>query len=124
MVADYPTAYAAQPGFDFLCRVPTWWDETRVVAAEVGQLLVTARRKGAVWYLGGLSAGEPRELDLPLAFLPPGRYTAGIWRDATEAETDPNLLELETRTFSPADTIRLRLARDGGFVAELRPAGN
>ncbi len=28
MVADYPTAYIGQPGFDFIQTVPTWWDET------------------------------------------------------------------------------------------------
>ena len=28
MVADYPTAYEDQPGFDFLKLVDTWWDET------------------------------------------------------------------------------------------------
>ena len=30
MVADYPSAYIDQPGFDFLRIVPTYWDEERV----------------------------------------------------------------------------------------------
>lgn len=124
MVADYPTAYTAQPGFDFLRLVPTWWDETRVLEAEVGRLLVTARRKGSVWYLGGMSAGEPRELDLPLTFLPAGRFSARIWQDAPGTGTDPNLLDSETRTVSAADRFRVRFARDGGLVAELRPAAD
>ena len=42
-MADYPTAYEGQPGFEFLQRVPTWWDETRVLAAHIGELLVTAK---------------------------------------------------------------------------------
>ena len=46
MLADYPAAYEGQPGFDFLKQVPTWWDETRVLEGEIGELLVTARRKG------------------------------------------------------------------------------
>ncbi len=44
MVADYPAAYEGQPGFEFLQRVPTWWDETRVLKMTPGELLVTARR--------------------------------------------------------------------------------
>lgn len=124
MLADYPTAYEGQPGFDFLKRVPTWWDETRVVAAQIGELLVTARRKGASWYLGGISAREPRELALPLSFMAAGRYTANIWRDAPDAASAPNHLLIETRDVSPSDTLALRLALDGGFVAELTPAGN
>ena len=61
MVADYPTAYEGQPGFEFLELVPTWWDETRVLAGQVGEVLVTARRKGddvvPGWNLG---QGTPR----------------------------------------------------------------
>jgi alpha-glucosidase len=124
MIADYPTAYEGQPGFDFLREVPTWWDETHVLAGKVGELLVTARRKGAIWYLGGMSANGPRDVALPLTFLGAQRYTARIWKDASDAEADPNDLTVETLNFSPADTLNLRLALDGGFVAQLTPEGN
>lgn len=46
MVADYPGAYRDQPGFDCIREIPTWWDETRVLRAEAGRLLVSARRCG------------------------------------------------------------------------------
>ena len=124
MVADYPTAYEGQPGFDFLERVPTWWDETRVLAGQVGEVLVTARRKGKTWYLGGLSARGPRELVFPLSFLGAGRYTGRIWQDASDAETDPNHLSSEKLNLTPVDTLKVRLALDGGFVAQLAPAEN
>ncbi len=124
MVADYPTAYEGQPGFDFLKLVPTWWDETRVLAGQVGELLVTARRKGATWYLGGIAAKRPRELALPLSFLGLGRYSARVWQDASDADTDPNHLTTETRPLSSADTLEVRLALDGGFVAQVAPAGH
>jgi alpha-glucosidase len=124
MVADYPTAYEGQPGFEFLELVPTWWDETRVLAGQAGELLVTARRKGANWYLGGISAKGPRVQALPLAFLGPGRYTARIWEDAPDTDSDPNRLTAETRNVSSADMLPLRLALDGGFVAQLAPAKN
>jgi hypothetical protein len=39
MVADYPTAYEGQPGFEFLQQVPTWWDETRVLVGQIGEVL-------------------------------------------------------------------------------------
>ena len=119
MVADYPTAYEDQPGFDFLKLVPTWWDETRVLVGEVGELLVTARRKGKTWYLGGLSAKGPRELNLPLSFLGAGNYTAQIWKDATDAEADPNRLATETLRVSRGETLKVRIALDGGFAAQL-----
>jgi alpha-glucosidase len=122
MVADYPTAYEEQAGFDFLKLVPTWWDETRVLAARPGELLVTARRKGNLWYVGGMAAKNPQELDLPLSLLGAARYTARIWRDAGDAAADPNRLVNETLTLSAVDTLKVHLALDGGFVAELTRA--
>ena len=119
MLADYPTAYIDQPGFDFLKMVPTWWDETKVLVGEVGEVLVTARRKGHDWYLGGLSAKKPRDLDLPLSFLGSGKFSGTIWRDAENADANPNALSKETRTFSAADRLKVRIAVGGGFVASL-----
>ncbi len=119
MVADYPTAYEGQPGFDFLTAVPTWWDETRVLVGEVGELLVTARRKGQTWYVGGMSAKRPRDLALPLSFLSPGRHTVNIRKDATDADSAPNHLISETLNLSPTDTLKLHIALDGGFVAKI-----
>ncbi len=121
MVADYPTAYVGQPGFDFLKRVPTWWDETRVLKTEVGELLVTARRRGASWYVGCMSAKQPRELAIPLTFVGPQKYNARIWKDAPASDSDPNQLTGEEREVSRSDRLDVHVARDGGFVAELVP---
>src|SRR5262245_66441085 len=74
MVADYPAAYEGQPGFDFLKLVPTWWDETRVLSDQIGELFVVARRKDKSWYVGGMSARQPRDFSLALSFLSKGRY--------------------------------------------------
>jgi alpha-glucosidase len=103
--------------------VPTWWDETRVLAGQVGELLVTARRKSATWCLGGISAKRPRVLALPLAFLGPGSYTARVWQDASDTEADPNHLTTESLHLSSAGTLKACLALDGGFVAQVAPAG-
>ena len=119
MVADYPTAYIDQPGFDFLKIVPTWWDETRILTGEIGELLVTARRKGAEWYIGGLAAKKPQEVNLPLSFLGPGKYTTTIWKDASNVAENPNALARETADLSRNDTLKIHLALDGGFVARL-----
>ena len=121
MVADYPMAYEAQPGFDFIKLVPTWWDETRVLAGGGGGLLVTARRKGKTWYLGGMSARREHELDLPLTFLGNGRYSARVWKDAPDVEIDPNHLLTETVPVSKGHRLQIRLAMDGGFVAQINP---
>jgi alpha-glucosidase len=121
MLADYPTAYTGAPGFDFLKRVPTWWDQTRVILGRIGEALVTARRKGATWYLGGLTAGGPRELNVPLSFLTEDQYSATVWKDGPTAAADPNQLVVEKLNVRNADVLKIVTALDGGFVAELIP---
>jgi alpha-glucosidase len=123
MVADYPTAYEGQPGFDFLQMVPTWWDETRVLDARIGRVLVTARRKGNEWYVGGISAGPAHELELPLSFLGPSQYSVKVWQDAPDSDSQPNHLKIETRTVSSTESLKLHFSLDGGFVARFGASG-
>src|SRR4030095_689462 len=123
MVADYPTAYEGQPGFEFIQEVPTWWDETRVLAAEIGKVLVTARRTRRTWYVGGMSAGEARTLQVPLSFLGKGHYDIRVWRDAPDAGADPNHLTVETLPRSEPDMLDIHFVADGGFAARIAPAG-
>jgi len=122
MVADYPAAYIGQPGFDFLKAVPTWWDETRVLVGEAGEILVTARRKGRTWYMGGMAAKRARDVRLSLSFLDGGQsYQGHLWRDAPETETDPNRLTEETFTARSSDARTIRIGTDGGFAAIFSP---
>jgi alpha-glucosidase len=122
MVADYPTAYEGQPGFEFLQVVPTWWDDTRVVLGKIGEELVTARRKGQTWYVGGIAAGHARDLQVPLSFLSRGQYSVRLWKDAPDADSNPNHLALQTVQLSSQDSLPVHLATDGGFVAQIIPS--
>ena len=122
MISDYPSAYEGQPGFDFLKIVPTWWDETRVLTGKTGRIIVTARRKGKTWYLGGMGAKEAQSLEVALSFLGKGTYTAKVWKDSPETEEDPNRLTTETFTSQSGAPFKVRLSVDGGFVAQFTPA--
>jgi Glycosyl-hydrolase 97 C-terminal, oligomerisation len=61
-------------------------------------------------------------LDLPLSFLEPGRYTVKVWKDAPDADSQPNHLTTETLALSSAASLQVHLALDGGFVAQLTPS--
>jgi len=88
---------------------------------QLEEVLVTARRKGNTWYLGGMSAKYARDLDLPLSFLGAGQYQIEVWKDAPDAETDPNHLATEKLTLSSKEGLKIHAAFDGGFVARLTP---
>lgn len=121
MVSDYPAAYEGQVGLDFLREVPTFWDETRVLASKVGEIALTARRKGGSWWVGCASAGVPRTVRFSASFMGKSNYRMRLWRDADGANGDPNLLTVETRDVARREEIEVRVACDGGFVAEFRP---
>ncbi|MFT4254527.1 MAG: glycoside hydrolase family 97 protein [Caulobacter sp.] len=122
MVADAPQAYRKadgtwEDGVDFIQAVPTTWDETRVLQGDIGEFVVTARRKGATWYVGAMTNEQGREVSLPLGFLGKGRFKARVWRDGAT----PTSLSTSISQMGSADVLRLKLAPSGGAAAILEP---
>lgn len=70
MLCDAPTNYEREPDYTrFVAAIPTTWDETCVLQGEVGQYIVTARRKGESWYIGGITNWNARDVTLDLSPL-------------------------------------------------------
>ncbi len=116
MVSDDPEAYRGAAGFDFIQRVPTAWDETRFVSGEPGRDIVLARRNGANWYVGAMTAADKAgAASVPLRFLPAGRYRATVWEDG---ET-PNEVRRAERIVTASDVLQLRLSVAGGAAVIL-----
>ncbi len=121
MVADAPQAYKKadgswEDGVDFIQAVPTTWDETRVLQGDIGQYIVTARRKGDTWYIGAMTNEQARTVEVPLSFLGAGRYEATSWQDG---ET-PTALNRITQSVAAGGILTLKLAGSGGGTATIR----
>ena len=119
MVCDYPEAYENQPGFDFIRRIPTVWDETRVPGAEISKYITVVRRKNSEWYVGTVTNKDPRDITVSLDFLPRGDYLAEIYTDSPDCRSNPNLLVKQIRTVTSKDKLKLHLASGGGEVIYL-----
>jgi alpha-glucosidase len=122
MLADSPDAYRGQPGLDFLTQVPCTWDETRVLLARPGHVLVIARRKGDDWYLGGMTADEPQSLDLPLDFLPDQPVRARLYLD--NPHVGPTAIYTRETQLQRDGRLHVEIPPSGGFAARLSPDGN
>lgn len=118
MVSDAPEAYRNAEGFEFIRRVPTAWDETRFLSGEPGRDIVLARRSGAAWYVGAMTADEARTTRVSLQFLPAGRYRATVWEDG-EA---PDEVRRSERIVTASDALALRLSSAGGAAVILEPS--
>ena len=123
MVADYPEAYLKQPGFDFLQKIPTTWDETKVPAAELDRFATTARRSGTDWYMGTINSSTARKISISLAFLGKGKYKAKVYSDAADAATQPNHLAISERVVTATDSVEADLAAGGGQVVHFVKVG-
>ncbi len=118
MVADYPSAYRGHPALPVLHEIPTDWEDTKVLAGEVGKLIVVARQHGDYWYIGAMNGREPREITIPCALVKNDYGYADIWRDDSSA--DPPLAH-ETRKVFGHDSITVRMASGGGALIRLSP---
>jgi alpha-glucosidase len=122
MLCDSPSNYLAeQECLTFIARVPTIWDETRVMDARVSDYVLVARRSGERWYLGAMTDWTPRELVLDLSFLGKGRYTMESFADGVNAHRHGNDYRREVRTVSRRDRPTITLASGGGWAAILQP---
>jgi alpha-glucosidase len=128
MAADLPEHYAQHmDAFRFIRDVPVDWQETHAINGEVGDYVTLVRkdRNSEDWYLGSVTDENARTLEVPLAFLTPGkRYVAQIYRDGDDADglTEKRFsFARDTREVTSTDTLTLTLARAGGaavrFVA-------
>jgi len=66
----------------------------------------------------------PRELPLPLTFLPAGTFTAAIWQDGPNAARYGSDWQRVERRVTASDTLRIKMAAGGGWVARLALAGS
>ena len=121
MVADYPAAYANQPGLEFIRKVPSVWDDTRVLNGEVGQYITMAREKDDGWYIGAMTNWDARDLEIPLSFLSAGEYDAQIFADGPDADKVATSLAISTRRVKAGDRLQIHLAPGGGWAATLLP---
>ena len=120
MVCDYPEAYEGQPGFEFIKQVPTVWDETKVIDADINKFITIARKKNNEWYVGTINNHEAREIAVPLVFLDAGNYVAEIYSDADDVNENPNHLEKKEITVTGNDVIKIKIGVGGGQVMRIR----
>ena len=121
MLCDTPTNYEReQECTDIITSIPDTFDETRILHGLIGQYIVSARRSGSDWYVGGQANWDGREVVLSLGFLRPGEtYQATIVTDGINANHNAEDYRVEKSIVTAKDKINIRMASGGGFVIKL-----
>jgi len=123
MLCDTPSNYLRESECtDFIASVPTVWDETIVLDGKMGDYIVTARRSGDTWYVGGMTDWHARDFELDLSFLDDGKkYKADIFADGANAHRAARDYKRSNVPAGHGDKLKLHMAPGGGFAIRLEP---
>ncbi|PYV08029.1 MAG: hypothetical protein DMG23_14610 [Acidobacteria bacterium] len=122
MLSDYPESYEKQPGMELLEKVPTVWDETKVLNGEPGKYVTIARRTDQNWFLGAMTNWDARDMEIPLGFLGPGEYDAEIFADGPDADKRATSLSVNKKRLKAGESLPVHLASGGGVAIVFTPA--
>ncbi len=119
-IAECPQNLQYFVGRDIMKRLPTTWDESLLLEGLPTSYATVARRKGADWWVSGISVNE-RTCRVKLDFLEEGTtYTAYIYRDGS-CRSD---LKFEKKQVAKGRILSIKELSEGGFLVQISPDDN
>lgn len=107
-----------EPALEFLRACPSTWDVSCLVEGYPGKLVVIARRRGRVWFVGAISAQSTLlTVEVSLDFLGEGTYQVRRYQDSE----DGRRIVTDQHTVTPTMTVDVTLLASGGAVLWLEP---
>jgi alpha-glucosidase len=120
MLSDSPSNYLREPAImDFLGRVPTTWDDTRVLDARIAEYVLLARRNGSDWYVGAMTDWTARDLEVDFSFLPNGSFAMEAYQDGTNDDRNASDYSKKTMQVNNTTKLKVHLAPGGGWTARI-----
>ncbi|MBB4805163.1 hypothetical protein HNP38_000435 [Chryseobacterium defluvii] len=127
MAADLPENYKKHmDAFQFIKDVAADWDDTKILSAEPGDYIITARKaKGTEnWFVGGITDENKRDYTLDFSFLDKDKkYEATIYEDGKDADymNNPQSYNIYKKQITSKSKINFKMVRSGGFAISIKP---
>lgn len=120
MLCDAPSVYDREEQLThFIAKIPTTWDDTKVLEAELGEYIVTARKTGKTWYVAGITGDSAKEILVDFSFLEEGNYKATILKDGPNGNRVGTDYLFKEETVSNRYKYSILMQNGGGFVIQL-----
>lgn len=121
MLCDSPSNYMReQECTNFISSVPTVWDETRILEAKIGNYIVTARRSGNTWYIGGINDWKAIDFNLDLSFIQNIKSkNIEMFIDGINAHRIARDYKKYAFKLSRDKIVKVSLSPGGGFVIKI-----
>lgn len=108
-----------EPELEFFNAVPTTWDETKVLQAEIAKIGVIARRKGSDWFIGGINGTQERSVNLEFSFLEENQtYKAKIYTDDATVNTRTHV-KIKEIEITKTSKLNLNVKSNNGFTMHI-----
>ncbi|MEE2772323.1 MAG: glycoside hydrolase family 97 protein, partial [Bacteroidota bacterium] len=120
MLADNPTNYYKNRDCtEFITSVPTTWDETLVLNAEIGKNVIVAKRKGNQWFIGGMNGtDEDQDFEIDFDFLSEGKsYTMTSFEDGMNSARQAMDYKKTEKELDSNTQYKIKMVRNGGWAA-------
>ena len=125
MLCDSPSDYLKEEEtVRFITSMPTVFDSTKILSGKVGEWIVTLREKNGVYYVGGMTSWQDRDVEVDLSFLPEGKWTCSLFRDGINADKVATDYVLEDIPVDSSSRLTVHMAPGGGFAMILDSSGN
>ena len=119
---DSPEDARNEPELTFFDQVPTVWDDTKVLQGEIGKNILIARRKGADWFVGGITNNDARKVKCAFDFLQPGKeYELTLFTDGGDKIPTRTHVKMEKKKVTSHSSLELELKARGGFTMIIKP---
>jgi alpha-glucosidase len=113
-----------EPELKFWDDIPTIWDETKVLYAEIANCGVIARRNNNSWFIGGINAERQTNLNLDFKFLDKNKtYQATIYTDDKSLKTRTKV-KIEYKEINQNNSLHIKLQPNNGLAMKITPKTN
>ena len=121
MLCDAPTNYEREQAcVDIITSIPDTFEDTKIIKGVIGSYIISARRNGSDWYVGGQTNWDEREVEISLDFLSSGEsYQATIVCDGLNANHQAEDYMIQRKTLTSKDKLNIKMASGGGFLIKL-----
>ncbi len=120
MLCDTPTNYEKNPICTaFIPSIPTIWDESKTIQGQMGKCIVTARRRGDKWCIGGINNWDAWDITLNISEITGKTAQVIVFQDGSNASKNGVDYTKKTIDIQKGQNITIHMAPGGGFALEI-----
>lgn len=105
---------------EFYDQLPVVWEDTKVLEGEIGTFATIARKSGENWFVGSLTAGESREVNIPLTFLDANEPYEAVIYFQKGSDLEYNLVQSEKLPVTSESVLTRHLPANAGIAVIIR----